>query len=361
LAPGDSARVLAVQPDGKAIVGGTFVVPGVSTNRLLRLERNGTVDPTYVSALLPEERVSRAVLLEDGRLVASVYKSPVDYDYAVSSPRLVRLNTNGALEAGFNLQTESPGLSYNGGILGILLQPDGKIIVHGIFLKIGGVGRGKIARVLPDGSVDPCFDVPFAGEWTPFAAAAAPDGSILVGGSFRQLGGIPSMNLARLIPQPCANGIISMAVPALRWRVDAGPALVPIVRQGGLDLEQTVSFSTSDGSGQNGTITFGVGQRSQVISLALGIGTHEVTLTEASGGASLGTQTRTVVTVNPSAGAGTSGSPDTNYIVRLDGPVSSIDVLPDGRAYISGYFTNVNGDLCPGLARLQADGNRDNH
>ncbi|HWI57346.1 MAG TPA: Calx-beta domain-containing protein, partial [Bacillota bacterium] len=86
--------------------------------------------------------------------------------------------------------------------------------------------------------------------------------------------------------------------------------------------------------------------------------TFEVWLSQAGGGASLGALTNVTVTLMDGP-AGTAGAPDTNYVVQLDGPVQRILPLADGRAIIAGSFTNVNGQLCPNLVRLLADGTRD--
>ncbi len=53
------------------------------------------------------------------------------------------------------------------------------------------------------------------------------------------------------------------------------------------------------------------------------------------------------------------GTLDESYQPDLDGGVVSIAPLPDGKAYIAGYFRHVNGAARPGLARLNADGTLD--
>src|SRR4051794_35189989 len=68
---------------------------------------------------------------------------------------------------------------------------DGRFIVIGDFSGYGGALRQKIARVMPNGTVDPTFD-PGNGPDTKAVSAAAllPDGKLLVGGDFANFGGV---------------------------------------------------------------------------------------------------------------------------------------------------------------------------
>ncbi len=46
----------------------------------------------------------------------------------------------------------------NDDVLIVAIQPDGKIVVGGEFTQIGGEVRHSIARLNPDGSADTTFD-----------------------------------------------------------------------------------------------------------------------------------------------------------------------------------------------------------
>ncbi|HWH71537.1 MAG TPA: Calx-beta domain-containing protein, partial [Candidatus Sulfotelmatobacter sp.] len=373
-AAADSVTVLAVQLDGKALVSGSFSnVLGLAVAPLVRLNVNGTLDLTFQSGLAPNERIFRALLLPDGRLVAAV-AAMADYGMAIAPQRLVRLQPNGALDPGFAVTFESPGFPYNAGVYALALQADGKLLVSGTFLRVNGQSRGKLARLTAEGQLDECFEVALAAELTPLGVASGLDGSVILGGNFGGLQDQWHPYLLRLQPAaPCAPGVIEMAVPTVQAREDALRVVVPVMRHGATDLEQTVEYSTHDGSAQSGadyeavsgTLHFAPGERSQFISIPLrpdgsveGPETFEVWLSQAGGGASLGALTNVTVTLMDGP-AGTAGAPDTNYVVQLDGPVQRILPLADGRAIIAGSFTNVNGQLCPNLARLLADGTRD--
>jgi uncharacterized delta-60 repeat protein len=88
-----------------------------------------------------------------------------------------RLNADGSLDPNFNPGTDRPG------VLGLVVQPDARILIVGSFSGLGGgtgtTPRNGIGRLNVDGSVDMSFD--------PGGAASVPtlalqsDGKILVG------------------------------------------------------------------------------------------------------------------------------------------------------------------------------------
>src|SRR5690606_1484583 len=83
----------------------------------------------------------------------------------------------------------------NGPIDTVALQPDGKVLVGGRFTQLGGQPRNRLARLNPDGSLDATFD-PGANSFV-YSVALQPHGKVLVGGYFTQLGGQPHNRPAR--------------------------------------------------------------------------------------------------------------------------------------------------------------------
>ena len=87
-----------------------------------------------------------------------------------------------------------------GSVVAIAATADGGRIVGGEFQAVGGLPRRHIARLLPDGSVDPIWSVAVDGPINALAVDA--DGRIYVGGQFANIGGAARNKLARL----SANG-----------------------------------------------------------------------------------------------------------------------------------------------------------
>src|SRR5437899_2664542 len=91
-----------------------------------------------------------------------------------------RLNADGTLDTSFN-----PGA--NSVVYSLAVQADGKILVGGIFTALAGNGRNHIGRLNADGTLDTSFN-PGANDLVGSLAVQA-DGRILVGGFFTTLGG----------------------------------------------------------------------------------------------------------------------------------------------------------------------------
>ncbi|NJM06585.1 delta-60 repeat domain-containing protein [Candidatus Gracilibacteria bacterium] len=86
--------------------------------------------------------------------------------------------------------------SVNGVSFALALQPDGRILAGGDFRFVGGQTRNRIARINPDGGLDPAFD-PNANNLSA-TVVVQPDGKILVAGAFSVIGGQQRAGLARL-------------------------------------------------------------------------------------------------------------------------------------------------------------------
>ena len=141
------------------------------------------------------------VLQPDGKILIGGNFSSIG-----GQPRegIARINANGTVEdtSTFNIGTGVVHLSTGGGgVHSMALQPDGKILIGGIFTTVNGLSRNYIARLLPDGTVE---------DTTTFNTGAGPntyiraisiqaDGKILIGGDFTTVNGLPRKCLARLL------------------------------------------------------------------------------------------------------------------------------------------------------------------
>jgi uncharacterized delta-60 repeat protein len=179
---------MAMQPDGKTIIGGDFTTVGVATrNRIARLNADGSLDAFNPNA---DDTVYSVAVQGDGKtLVAGTFFN------IGGAPRisLARLNANGSADATF-----TPNII--GDVYSLAVQYDGKILIAGWFTTVNGVTRNNLARLNPDGSLDTSFNpAPDSGGIVSSIAIQC-NGSILVGGQFTTLGGITRNRIARLLP-----------------------------------------------------------------------------------------------------------------------------------------------------------------
>lgn len=179
---------LAMQPDGKVLIGGDFTSVGGQTRvRLARLNAGGTLDAGFADTGA-NARVNALAVQPDGNVLiggafSSLNGQPQNY--------LARANVDGSLDA----DLADPAVT--GEIYALATQPDGKVLVGGNFASINGAARGKIARLNANGSIDPGFvDAGFDGNVDLLVVQG--DGKVLVGGRFITIGGLARNRIARL-------------------------------------------------------------------------------------------------------------------------------------------------------------------
>ena len=191
----NTVTVTTLQSDGKILVGGTFsTYSGVSRNRIVRLNTDGSVDTSFVVGTGFNSGVESIVLQSDGKiLVGGDFTS---YS-GVSRNRIIRLNTNGSVDASFVI-----GTGFNSGVNDITLQSDGKILVGGDFSTYSGATRSRIIRLNTNGSIDNSFVIGTGFDFLNSYVSSIelqPDGKVLVGGNFGQYSGSSvGNNLIRL-------------------------------------------------------------------------------------------------------------------------------------------------------------------
>jgi len=178
---------LAVQPDGKILVGGAFSkLGGQGRAGLGRLSPDGTLDSSFDPGAAGN-RVYCLALQADGKIVVGGFFSTLAGQARAS---LGRLNPDGTLDASFN-----PGANIIF-IYALAVQSDGKILVGGDFTALNGQSRANIGRFNADGTLDTSFN-PGAGLYV-YSLALQSDGKILVGGPMSVLGGQSCTNIGRL-------------------------------------------------------------------------------------------------------------------------------------------------------------------
>ena len=188
--PGCNGTViaLALQPDGKIIVGGSFTtMHGQARGRVCRLNPDGTLDEFFASGLSGAAGTVAAVLIQpDGKTVIAGYFLKVN---DTNKKRIARLNLDGSLDGNFRAAAE-------GDVLGLALQANGGIFLVGVFDVVSGQQRGGIARLNTDGTLDTDFDASANGKVSTVLAQRY--GNILVGGEFTAIDSIPMGRIARL-------------------------------------------------------------------------------------------------------------------------------------------------------------------
>jgi uncharacterized delta-60 repeat protein len=211
---------LAVQPDGKIIVGGTFYSPYLTNGSgLARLNTNGTLDDSFAPATGQGAVVWSVAAQPDGKVL-------IAGNFNGAFPRgIVRLNANGSFDNTFNSIIVEPSYDpdYFHPIHLLALQPDGKVLIGGSFTSINGTNRNGIARLNPNGSLDSSFNPGTGADGLVRSILLQPDGKVLIGGNFTAVNGVARPYIARLygdaVVLPSVNIARSNAFVIVSWPV----------------------------------------------------------------------------------------------------------------------------------------------
>jgi uncharacterized delta-60 repeat protein len=183
---------LALQPDGKVLIGGQFSsVNGTARSSIARLNADGSLDSDFApGGTQSNGSVSALALQSDGKvLIGGLFTS------MNGAPRssLARLNADGSLDTGF-----TAGISANNIVNSLLVQGDNKVLLAGVFSDVNGIRRRFAARINGDGSLDLDFMFASGASFAVHALALQGDGKLLVGGEFTSMNDIVRNRIARL-------------------------------------------------------------------------------------------------------------------------------------------------------------------
>jgi uncharacterized delta-60 repeat protein len=187
----EQLRALALQPDGRIVIGGFFTtVNGINRNRIARLNKDGTVDTFFNPGAGADSPIYALAVQSDGRILVGGSFNTFN---GVAKPGIVRLNTNGTINTGFDV-----GSGVDGNVYAIALQNDGKILIGGNFARVNLMPLKGIARLNSNGSVDTTFNPGLGVEGAVRAIVVQPDGKIIIGGSFTNFNGQSVNYIVRL-------------------------------------------------------------------------------------------------------------------------------------------------------------------
>lgn len=154
----DEINAIALQADGKIVVGGFSVISGVGTFAVARYETNGSLDTTFgtdgvatfsVGDAAPA-RAQGVKIQSDGKLLVSGFGS--NPGVAANDFGTIRLNQNGTLDTTFatggKITTTMVATDSDQG-LALAIQANGRIVVAGVGFY-GSSRRVEVLRYLGD-------------------------------------------------------------------------------------------------------------------------------------------------------------------------------------------------------------------
>lgn len=230
---------VAVRPsDQHVFLGGWFpTYDGVDRDNIAMVKATGVIDPEFAPTLGVNDNqphIFGVIPQPDGKIVVGGLFTRLNGE---ALHNIVRLNEDGTRDLTFGITS---GTSRS--VRAMAPAPGGKIVITGNFSAIDGVARSRVARLNADGTVDPTFDVGTGPDDICYAVAVDSAGNVYVGGAFLNVNGIPRTRIVKFTPSGAVdttfdpgsgfNGLVRAIAPP---QGTAGPVV------GG-------SFSTFNGS-----------------------------------------------------------------------------------------------------------------
>lgn len=185
LGNGVNGTVYAIveQSNGKILIGGGFdTYDGTSRNFIARLNADGTLDTSFNPGNGPSDRVLVIAVQPDGKILVGGRFTTYD---GTSRNNITRLNANGSLDMSFDPGTGADNVNFmvGGTVHTIVVQSDGDILIGGAFASYNGTARNRIARLNAEGVLDPSFNPNAGPDQTVVSIVVQSDGKVIVAGT----------------------------------------------------------------------------------------------------------------------------------------------------------------------------------
>lgn len=203
---GANGPVHVVKPlsDGKILIAGGFSQYNGEIGNFFRLHPDGSIDESFTPVVfgINTSTFSKIIIQPDNKIIVAGLFS--------QQKEIVRLNSDGTLDNTFNVGNGPYGL-----VKDAVLQPNGKIVIIGDFDNYNWIPAYNLCRINPDGSFDNTFTSPISlppGQQLLSHLALQADGKIILLGSFGLADGFPSSKICRINPDGSFDSGYSIGV-----------------------------------------------------------------------------------------------------------------------------------------------------
>ena len=340
---------IAIDASDRILLGGSFrTVAGVSRILIARLHPDGTLDSSFESpfALSGSIRTVRSIVPDiHGRIYVGGGFFDIDDGQGTIRRLVVRLLEDGSLDTAYNPNVNDP---FASPVETMVLQPDGQLLIGGDFTD-SGTGLRRLIRLDLDGQIDPSLqppDINFFGSVRGIDVQA--DGQILFGG--RRLLRLNSTGELDVDFDPQVGP--DAAPDTMTWQTPAGYLIGGDFNQYNNTAQDRITRIASDGS-LDTTFQVGDGPNGAVEHVTIGLDRESLVagaFTEFDG---LATDALTRLSAD--------GVPNALFFADFGstGVVKDAIALQSGKYLVVGSFTEVNGISRNRIARLNPDGTLD--
>lgn len=317
-------RDVAVALDGGIYVGGRFTsYQGTPVGYIVKMYSDGTIDPSFNTTIGANDVVNCIHVMDDGRLM--IGGKFTSYN-GVSRIGVARLFPDGSLDPSYDpaLSIDPFWVGDDNGVKGIVSVPGtSKFMIYGKFPEYGGEPTSGLVRVFEDGIIDVAFDAPLTDADGQIETIAVQDnGKVVVGGTWSWSFSVGPWNARAGLVRFNADGALD---PTFQHRIEGVSDPAGFLWTDRLDLQ-------SDG---------------RIIGLCQ--------VPTASDTARKVIRFNTDGSVDPSFSSGT-GIENSCCIWPW---WTALEIYPDDRILVLGGFDTYNGTVRRRIARLSANGSLD--
>lgn len=352
----DDVNAMAVQSDGKIILGGKFTdYNGNNANRIIRIHPNGTLDNSFFSGSgFSADAVQTIKIDPFGNIM--IAGSFTGFYNGTAVNRICLLNPEGTLNADFDIGSGAASAS----VLALENDTEGVWYVGGSFSVFDGLNQGKLAKINPDGDHDIGYLSAGVGfDSSVFKVVPLSNKKTMVFGNFTKFNGSFASRVARVLEnglfdasfnsgQLGANNLIKSAVLQVDGKIIFGGNFTK--------YNETVSNRVvrilPDGVVDN-TFNIGLGFNGQVYAIALQ--SDEKVIVAGSFTSYNGVSAGRIIRLLQN------GSRDTTFNTGLgaDTIIEAVLVQADGKILVAGRFNTFDDRLFSRLVRLNSNGSID--
>jgi uncharacterized delta-60 repeat protein len=228
-APNGEVKSIALQPDGKILIAGSFAqVAGQARKGLARLNTDGSLDTTFTVGTGTSGGFNGTVWSVAVALDGSVYAGGQFSSYNGRSVynNLAKLSSTGVLQTKFNYAGTLAG-GINNVIRNVQMRPGGDILVSGLFTQIANsvlfptpVAAGRVAEFVPAGTLDAAFNPSGSGaNNSVLNASTLANGNLVLVGAFTTYNGQSYPRMVVLAGNSATDSVVTS--PPF-FTVDAG-------------------------------------------------------------------------------------------------------------------------------------------
>ena len=278
---------------------------------------------------------------------------------------MIKINSNSlnlkggkTLVGDFEYEFSNPSFTFNGEVITIIQQSDGKLVVGGSFTSYSGSINNRIVRINSDGTKDTTFNIGTGFNFSVYSIIQQSDGKLVVGGSFTSYSGSINNRIVR---------INSDGTKDTTFNIETGfnSLIETVIQQSDGKLVVGGYFSTYSGSTNNYIVRINPdGTKDTTFNIGTGFDSNINTIIQQSDGKLVvggsftsysGSANNYIVRINPD------GTKDTTFNIGtgFNDTVYSIIQQSDSKLVVGGFFSTYSGSTNNYIVRINPDGTKD--